>query len=84
MLLGHLHNQDAIFGSQANQGDQAHLGVNVEINRTHGQEGQGAQHCQGYGHQDDHRGDIALVLSRQHQIHHQNAQAKDKNTGITG
>ena len=66
MLFGHLHNQNAVFGSQTNQGDQAHLGVDIQINRAHGQEGQGAQHGQGHGHQDDHRGDVALILGREY------------------
>ena len=84
MLFGHLHNQDAVLGSQANQRHQTHLGIDIEVNRAQCQKHQGAEHGQRHRHQDDHRGDIALILGRKHQIDDQNAQAEHQNTGATG
>ena len=84
MLFCNLHDQDAVLGSQADQGHQTHLGIDVEVNRAQCQKHQGAEHGQRHRHQNDHRGDIALVLGRQHQIDDQDAQAEHQNAGITG
>ena len=81
MLLRHLHDQDAVLGGQADQGHQTHLGVDVEINRANREEGQGTQHRQGHGHQDDHRRHVALVLGREHQVDDQNAEGEHQHTG---
>ena len=84
MLLGHLHNQDAVLRRQTNQRHQTHLGIDVEVDRANRQKHQRTEHGQGHGHQDDHRRHIALVLGRKHQIHDENAQGEHQNTGASG
>ena len=82
LLLGDFHNQDAVFGGEADQGHQAHLGVDVQIDRAHRQECQGPKHGQGHGGQDDHRRDVALVLGGEHQVNDQHAEAEHQHAGV--
>ena len=84
MQLRHLHNQNAVLRRQADQRHQTHLRIDIQIDRAHRQKSQRPQHRQGHRHQNDHRRYVAFVLGREHQIHHQNAQAKHQHTRIAG
>ena len=82
MLLGHLNNQNAVLGGQADQRHQTHLGIDVEIDRAQAEEHQSPEHRQGHRHQDDHGSHITLVLSREHEVDDQHPQAEHQHAGI--
>ena len=68
-LVGELHDQDAVLRRQADQDDQADLGVYVQAGSGHVQAEQTAGHGQRHGEHDHHRLDQAFELGGQHQEH---------------
>ncbi len=71
-LVGERHHQDAVLGDQADQGDEADLGVDVQRGEAEIQRQQRAAHRKRHRDHDHQRIAEALVLRRQHQEdHHQ-------------
>ena len=47
-LVGELHDQDAVPGDQSDQGDQAHLGIDVDAGKSERQKGHGPEDRHGH------------------------------------
>ncbi len=77
-VCSELHDQDRVLGSQAHEGDQADLQVQIGIDsaQPHGQEG--AEHGERHGEDHGKRQRQALVLRGQDQKHHEHRQRKQR------
>jgi hypothetical protein len=73
-LVGELHNQNAVLGDQAHQGDQANLAEHIERPARPFEGQQRPHHGQGDREQDHKRVYKALKLRRQDQKDEQQSQ----------
>ncbi len=75
-LVGKLHNQNAVFGDQAHQRDQANLAEHIERAAGQPQRQQRAGHRQRHAQQNDEGVNKAFKLRSQHQKNEQQRQHK--------
>ena len=82
LLVGELHQQDAVLGDQADQRDQADLRVDVERAQAEIERNDGAENRQRHRHHDDQRVAEAFELRRQHQIDDDDGQHEGDQDGV--
>src|SRR5580704_16696753 len=83
LLLGELHDQDAILGGERDQHDQTDLTVKVEAESGHLDCDERSEHANDDGQQDRNRDRPALVQRDQEQVGEQDGQRQD-DAGLAG
>ena len=76
-LFGELHDQNGVFGREADEHDQADLAVDIVGHAAQRHQAECAEHGHGHCQQDDEGQREALVLGREREIDDQDAEAED-------
>ena len=85
-MVGELDDEDTVLCDQADEGDQADLGVNVHAGKAQGHEYKRAGNGHGHRNQDDERVPPTLELGSQDQVDHQygHEESHDQGAALLG